>query len=163
MDQEHVTEVLSQPLAQELLASTTPARLAYVGRDGDPRVVPVGFWWSGSTVVVGTVPAAAKVAAIRAHPRVALTVDTEGFPPKALLVRGAASIEIVDEVPAEYLAGGRKLLDEEQYPAWEAGVRHLYQRMALIRVAPDHAVLLDFETTLPKSVADLVATHGDPR
>jgi hypothetical protein len=39
--------LLSEPVAQELLQSTTPARLAYVWRDGTPRVVPIWFHWDG--------------------------------------------------------------------------------------------------------------------
>ncbi len=34
-------ELLEDPIARELLASTIPARLAYVSKDGTPRVVPI--------------------------------------------------------------------------------------------------------------------------
>ena len=37
-----VAETLAKPIAQELLFSDIPARLSYIGLDGDPRVVPVG-------------------------------------------------------------------------------------------------------------------------
>jgi hypothetical protein len=43
MKQEHVTQVLNDPLAQELLNSNIPARLAYTGLDGSPRAIPIGF------------------------------------------------------------------------------------------------------------------------
>ena len=33
--------LLSTPVAQALLHSTIPARLAYTGRDGTPRVLPI--------------------------------------------------------------------------------------------------------------------------
>src|SRR5215216_795369 len=56
MDGTDVTEVLSKPISQELLGSSIPARLAYTGVDGDPRVVPVGFWWNGEQLLVFTVP-----------------------------------------------------------------------------------------------------------
>jgi hypothetical protein len=36
-------DVLHTPLASSLFASAIPARLAYTGLDGDPRVVPVAF------------------------------------------------------------------------------------------------------------------------
>jgi hypothetical protein len=35
-------------------------------------------------------------------------------------------------------------------------VRALYDQMALITIEPDWAKLLDFETTIPKAVEDLV-------
>jgi hypothetical protein len=107
--------------------------------------------------VVCTVERSAKVAAITANPRVAITIDTEGFPPKVLLVRGAAVVEMVEGIPEEYLVASAKLVGEADYPGWEAGVRALYPRMARITITPDKATLLDFETTIPKAVADLVA------
>ncbi len=35
--------------------------------------------------------------------------------------------------------------------------------MALIRITPDPARLLDVETTVPKAVAELIASCGDLR
>jgi hypothetical protein len=157
MDAQLVAAELAKPIAQELLGSSIPARLAYVGTDGDPRVVPVGFLWKGTTVVVGTVPTSAKVGALQKNPRVALTIDTEGFPPRVLLIRGAATVELVDGVPDDYLAASRKLVPEAEFAGWEAGVRALYRQMTVITIVPDWAKLLDFETTIPKAVADLVA------
>lgn len=46
--------LLNDPVAQELLHSTIPARLAYVWRDGTPRVVPIWFHWNGAELVLGT-------------------------------------------------------------------------------------------------------------
>jgi hypothetical protein len=37
MEQQDVAEVLAKPISQELLKSSIPARLAYVGVDGEPR------------------------------------------------------------------------------------------------------------------------------
>ncbi|MDQ2997194.1 MAG: hypothetical protein M3R61_09095 [Chloroflexota bacterium] len=44
--QQNIIQVLSDPLAQELLNSNIPARLAYTGPDGFPRVIPIGFLWN---------------------------------------------------------------------------------------------------------------------
>ena len=163
MDAHDVAAVLAKPLSLKLLGSSIPARLAYTGLDGDPRVIPVGFWWDGTSIIVGTVPTSAKVPALRKNPRVAITIDTEGYPPHLLLIRGSASVEIVDGVPEPYIAASRKIVPESEFAAWEGGVRALYQQMALITITPDWAKLLDFETTIPKAVADLVAAYGDPR
>jgi hypothetical protein len=163
MNAQTVAETLAKPVAQELLFSDIPARLSYIGVDGDPRVIPTAFWWNGEAFVLATVVKSAKVAAIRQNPRVALAVDRPGMPPRSLLVRGSATIEIVDGVPDEYVAGSRKITPAEAMPGWEAGVRALYAQMAVITITPDHVVLHDFETTIPKAVADLIATHGDPR
>jgi hypothetical protein len=163
MDARTVTDILATPIAQELLFSDIPARLSYIGVDGDPRVIPTAFWWNGESIVLATVVKAAKVAAIRRKPRVALAVDRPGMPPRSLLVRGSATVDVVDGVPDEYVAGSRKIIPAEAMPGWEAGVRALYAQMAVITITPDHVVLHDFETTIPQAVADLIAAHGDPR
>ena len=48
MQPQDVTRVLSDPLAQELMQSSIPARLAYLGPDGFPRAIPIGFHWNGT-------------------------------------------------------------------------------------------------------------------
>jgi hypothetical protein len=159
----NVAEVLAKPLSEELLTSHIPARLAYTGVDGDPRVIPIGFLWTGSDLKIYTLPKSAKVKALQQNPRVAITIDTEVFPPHVLLIRGSATLELVDGVPDGYVEAARKNVPAEQMPDWEAGVRQLYQQMVTITVTPDWAKLLDFETTLPKAVEDLVKAYGDPR
>lgn len=155
-----LAEVMSKPLSQELLGSSIPARLSYIGVDGDPRVIPIAFLWNGSQVIVCTVPTSAKVRALRQNPRVALTIDTEGFPPHVLLVRGTAGVELVDGVPEDYLEASRKLVPAEQFEGWQAGVRGLYEQVARITIEPDWAKSLDFETTIPKAVEDLVRSRA---
>ncbi len=157
MDRHEVADVLAKPISQELLGSSIPARLAYIGVDGSPRVIPIGFWWTGEQVVMATVPASAKVRALRQNPRVAITVDTQNdWPPRVLLIRGAARVELVDGVPDPYVDASRKVVPSSEFEGWEQGVRALYDEMVLITVDPDWAKLLDFETTLPKAVEDLM-------
>ena len=55
---------LRHPDAEQLLRSPDPARLAYDGRDGFPRVIPIGFLWNGSAIVVCAAPTAPKVKAL---------------------------------------------------------------------------------------------------
>jgi probable blue pigment (indigoidine) exporter len=160
VERDEITRVMDEPIARELLASPIPARLAYIGVDGAPRVVPVAFLWDGARLVVCTVPKSAKVRALRRDPNVSLTIDTESqYPPRVLLVRGTASVELVDGVPDEYVEASRKLVPADQFDGWEAGVRALYAQMVRITVEPTWAKLLDFETTIPKAVEDLVRAH----
>ena len=81
MQPEDVTRVLSDPLAQELMQSSIPARLAYLGPDGFPRAIPIGFHWNGIQFVLCTIPHAPKVSALKTNPKVAFTIDTNAFPP----------------------------------------------------------------------------------
>ena len=156
MTREDIARILAKPYAQELLNGPEPARLAYDGLDGDPRVIPIGFWTEGEQVVMATLPKSAKVAALRKHPKVALTIDRGAFPPKVLLIRGTAEVELVQGIPNGYLAAGRKVMTADQYPEWVAGVQGLYDEMVVIAITPTWAKLLDFETTIPKAVEDLI-------
>ena len=156
MTREEIAEILAKPYTQQLLTGPEPARFAYDGLDGDPRVIPIGFWVEGERILMATVPKSAKVAAVRKNPKVALTIDTGAFPPKALLIRGTAEVELVQGVPEGYLLAGHKVMTDEQYPEWEAGVKSLYSEMGVITVTPTWAKLLDFETTIPKAVEDLI-------
>ena len=98
MTNDEIAEILAKPYSQELLNGPEPARMAYNGLDGDPRCIPIGFWIEDWRVVMATVPKSAKVAALRRHPQVALTID-HGFPPKVLLIRGTAEVELVEGSP----------------------------------------------------------------
>ncbi|GAA3013966.1 pyridoxamine 5'-phosphate oxidase family protein [Streptosporangium longisporum] len=164
MNRQDVAEVLARPISRELLGSSIPARLAYTGVDGAPRAIPMGFLWTGGQLVMATVPKAAKVRALRQNPRVALTVDTQDrWPPRALLIRGTARVEPVEGVPDAYVEASRKVVPAEHFEDWQQGVRALYERMVLITVEPDWAKLLDFETTVPKAVEDLVLAYRGGR
>jgi hypothetical protein len=157
VDHDEVIEVLEKPISRELLGSNIPARLAYTGVDGDPRVVPVAFWWTGAHLVVCTMPTMAKVRALQRNPRVAITIDTQGqWPPRVLMIRGSARLERVTGVPDEYVAASRKVTPADVFADWEAGVRALYDQMVRITIEPYWAKLLDFETTLPKAVEDRI-------
>lgn len=49
MEPNEITEVLSRPLSQDMLARGM-TRLAYVAKDGTPRCIPIAFTaWSGSS------------------------------------------------------------------------------------------------------------------
>ena len=90
-----------RPFSQELLARPL-TRLAYVAKDGTPRAIPMGFTWNGSEIVMCTAKNAPKLKALRHHPTVALTIDTEAFPPKILLIRGQAELDVVEGIPDEF-------------------------------------------------------------
>ena len=146
-------EVLNDPMAQVLLQSAIPARFAYTATDGSPRVVPMGFFWNGAQIVLGTSPQTPKVRALQSDPRVALTIDTNSQPPRVLLVRGIAGIDVVDGPPAEFLEGARKLTDPDHWDEFVATVRATYDQMARITITPTWAKLMDFQTRVPDFLA----------
>jgi uncharacterized protein YndB with AHSA1/START domain len=153
-------QVLADPVAQALLRSPLLMRMAYTGTDGSPRVVPIGYLWNGTEFVVCTTPKAPKVRALQKDSRVALTVDTDSTPPRVLLVRGTASLELVQGVPNEYLEASRKAVPEAQWQGFEAQVRGLYKQMVRISIRPTWAKVLDFETRIPQAVEELVKSSS---
>jgi hypothetical protein len=161
MRPDEITEVLNRPLSRELLARDL-TRLAYVAKDGTPRAVPIAFTWNGTEIVLCTSKNAPKLPSLRANPMVALTIDTEVHPPKILLVRGRAELDVVEGIPQEYLQmNGSYEMTPEQRVEWEAEVRSLYDGMVRIVVTPTWAKLIDFETTLPSAVEELVRERAE--
>lgn len=157
MRHQDVIKVMTDPIAQELLGSAIPIRLAYTGLDGYPRAIPLAFHWDGERIISCTVPDSPKMRALEASPKVALTIDTEGWgPPRALLVRGTAAVDVVDGVPPEFLEGTRKQMTDAQFVDFEPFARGLYKQMGRITITPEWAKLLDFETRIPEAVARLL-------
>jgi hypothetical protein len=145
-------ELLDDPMAQSLLRSRVPARLAYTWRDGTPRVVPIWFHWDGREVVFGTFANAPKGRAIADGDALAATIDTDEFPHQVLVVRGPASVRRVDGVVEEYAAAARRYFGDEQGEAWVAG---LPEGVPMLRIGlrPEHVALLDFQTRFPSALS----------
>jgi hypothetical protein len=163
MKPNEIAEVLNRPTSQELLARDL-TRLAYVARDGTPRSIPIAFTWNGSEVVMCTAKNAPKLPALRSNPMVALTIDTEVHPPMILLIRGRAELDVVDGVPDEYFeSSGTYQMTPAQRAEWETEVRSLYGGMVRIVVTPTWAKLIDFETTLPSAVEELMEEREERR
>jgi hypothetical protein len=135
-----------------------------VAADGTPRVVPIGFTWNGSEVVMCTPTNAPKLVSLRRNPAVALTIDTEVHPPTILLLRGDAVLDEVEGIPDEYLQmSGTYGMTPEQRVEWETEVRSLYDAMVRIVVKPTWAKLIDFQETLPTAVEELLRRREERR
>ena len=150
-----VADVMAEPVARQLLSEVTVLHLAYTALDGGPRTIPVGYLWDGMEFQFWTIPNAPKVRALRADPRVAITVDRLGTPPRLLLARGRAALAVVDGVPAGYLEASHRGIPREGWDDFDAQVTALYDRMVAITVTPEWAKLIDFETTMPVAVEQL--------
>jgi hypothetical protein len=161
MTAEPYQHVMTLPIAQELLRDEPILHLSYTGRDGGPRVIPIGYIWDGASFQMWTIPGSHKVPALQADPRVAITIDIPGPPPRVLLVRGRAALATVDGVPDGYIQASHRTLPPEARADFETQVRALYEQMTVISVTPQWARLLDFETTLPSAVEKLVRQLND--
>jgi hypothetical protein len=156
--------LLETESARQLLASTIPARLAYTATDGTPRVIPTWFHWTGSEFVLPTFiaaphvqHAATRLSALRARPAVALTIDTEQFPPVVLSVRGAATITEHSGVVAEYALSAHRYMGNEAATDYLAFLDDPKTVMARIAVVPTWVGLIDFQTRLPDTLGGVIA------
>ncbi|GAA3957336.1 pyridoxamine 5'-phosphate oxidase family protein [Actinoplanes auranticolor] len=157
--------LLDTPLAQELLTSRIPARMAFVWPDGTPRLIPTWFHWNGREIVMATYTAgpnvgirhpAARIAALRAKPAVALTIDTDDAPPRCLTIRGIAQITEVDGLAEEYAAAARRYLGDDAEPIL-AQMDQPGTRQARIVVRPSWVGLVDFTTRLPSVLGGVLS------
>lgn len=149
--------LLDSDVAKRLLSSAIPARVAYIAADGTPRVMATWFHWTGEELVMPTFVSAphirrpaARLGALRAHPEVAITIDTESFPPMVLSVRGRVSLAEVAGVPAEYRLAARRYLGEEAAAAYLAQIDQPVTTMVRIAVRPTWVGVLDFQHRLPE-------------
>jgi hypothetical protein len=150
MTQQGSLDLLTDPVAEDLMSSGNPARLAYTWTDGSPRVVPMWFHWTGDQFVLASPGKAPKLKALAADPTVALTIDDNAFPYKVLMVRGRASVEFLDDVVPEYALAAIRYFGPEQGPAWVSTLRG--KPMARIAVTPHWVGILDFQTRFPSAL-----------
>ncbi len=154
--------LLETDVARRLLSSRVPARFAYVATDGTPRVLATWFHWTGEVLAMPTFlaaphvrHAAGRLRALRANPDVAVTIDTETFPPEVLTIRGRVEISDVDGVPPEYESAARRYLGEEAARAYLAQVDRPGTRMASIDLHPTWVGVLDFQSRLPSALGGI--------
>jgi len=154
--------LLESEVAQRLLSSRIPARFAYLATDGTPRVLATWFHWTGEVVAMPTFLAAphvrhapGRLRALRANPNVAVTIDTETFPPEVLTLRGRVEISEVDGVPSEYAAAARRYLGEEAAGAYLEQIDRPGTRMAGIELRPGWVGVHDFRSRLPSALGGI--------
>jgi hypothetical protein len=145
--------LLQHAASQELLHSKIPARIAYIGTDGGPRVVPIWFHWNGRDIVMASPPKAPKLKALAKNPKVSLTIDDNTFPHKVLLIRGTARLEPVDGIVPEYVAAAERYFGPEQGKAWVGQLQTMISSMVRITITPEWVGLLDFQTRFPSALA----------
>ena len=143
MNTQELARELGHPDAQKLLSGSM-ARLAYNGHDGFPRVIPVGFYWTGERIVVSTAPTSPKARALFVLPGSRIDVSTPARRRKRRRPSwcvASATLETVDGVTDEYLAAARTTMDESQLAEFERNVRSTYQQMVRISLSRSGAGL----------------------
>ncbi|NUS43392.1 MAG: pyridoxamine 5'-phosphate oxidase [Mycobacteriaceae bacterium] len=144
------TGLIDTPIAQELLAAATPALLAYIALDGTPRNVPLNFHWNGNDVVMGAFAGTFKVAALQAHPTVAVTISTHHDGAKVLLLRGNAVLTDFDGLLPEYAFAHVRTVGGKASKDYLAAIDQPGLRMVRIALRPAWVGVLDFAERLPE-------------
>jgi PPOX class probable F420-dependent enzyme len=101
-----MTAELTQDVS-ERLKSDRYVWLTTVAKSGQPVPRLVWFYFDGKDLTVYSMPNAAKVAHIKAHPRVSLNLDSNGNGSGVVVVGGEARVDAVDADPiadAQYQA-----------------------------------------------------------
>lgn len=143
--------LLNEPVAQKLLHSTIPARLAYNWSDGTPRVQPMWFHWNGEQIVMASPPNAPKLKALSQNAKIALAIDDKDWPYKSLLVRGTVKVEVVKGMVPEYVASAQRYLGEGSKGFLEMYGNMFPEENVRMTVQPEWVGLIDMETRFPSS------------
>ena len=143
---------IDDPVVATLLGEPNLARLAYIGLDGRPRVVPIWFAAIDGDIIMVTGPKAEKAKALAANPAVAITIDSAQPPYKVLLIDGDAALEPVEGMAPEY----RPIVERYLGPAADAYLGQLLprvKRQVRIRITPRSHRIFDFVKRYPKSLS----------
>ena len=133
-------EALDRFLARPLLA-----RLAT--SDGNlPRVLPMWFWWDGTSIWMETSPTFANYRVLLRNPHAAVTVDeaVSGLAMRAVVMRGR--VEIIEAPRDEVMATVRRIHDRYLSPeeGASAGGRALQLGShVLLRFIPERTITWD--------------------
>lgn len=146
--------LLDDQAAQELLASTVPAHLAYTWTDGTPRNTPIWFHWDGAGLVMCSPSNAPKVGVLTTGDPVAVTIHGAEWPFAVLLLRGTVTVDHVEGIAPEYRASATRYFGPEQGDAWCASLPDDLT-MERFRLEPAWVGLIDFDEMrrLPSALA----------
>ena len=142
---------LDDPVVAELLTGPNLARLAYVGRNGRPHVVPIWCMYRDGDIIMVTGPKADKVAALEQNAAVALTIDSSKPPYHVLLIDGDATVEPTEGMAPEYPEIVGRYLGAAA-DAYLAPMRDRVKTQRRIRVKVRSWRVLDFVKRFPKSL-----------
>jgi len=151
-------ELLNDPVAQDLLHGPYPAHLSYIWKDGTSRVVPIGFHWNGTEMVMAGPDNAPKNQVIDGQ-KVTVVIDTYTYPFKVLTLRGTVRLETVKEPPIEYVLACEQLMGKETAAAWLQGLGPLLPKIdAFVKVifTPEWVRITDFVTRFPEAVEEVM-------
>ena len=69
------------------------------------------------------------------------------------MVRGTASIEMIEGIVPEYELAAQRYFGEAQALAWITQLRRMIPRMARISIRPEWVGVLDFQSRFPSALS----------
>ena len=150
MERSPLPRVLQAPISQTvglLLDSRIPARLAWVGGDGEPRIAPIWFSWTGEELVMSTFAGSRKTADLADGTVVSVSIDTESFPYRNLSVRGPIVVSQTEGLTQHYKDAAIRYLGPAMAERWLEFLGSPDQ--VLMAMRPRTAVASDMATESP--------------
>lgn len=129
---------------QLLLDSRLPARMAWVGGDGQPYVAAMWFRWTGTELEMSTFQGAKKLEDLRDGVSVEVLIDTDVFPYRSVKMAGPITLEEHDGITQSYQQSATRYLGEEAGREWCASLEGATQ--VLIRLTPTTASSSDMSS-----------------
>ena len=125
---------------QFMTAGHRTGKLATVGRDGRPHVVPIWFVLEGDDLVFTVFETTVKYHNLRRDPRAALCVDDDAPPFSFVMVQGTVTISDppTDEKRVWTTRLARRYMGDELAESY--GKRNAVPGELLVRLTPDHIV-----------------------
>jgi hypothetical protein len=99
------------------------------------------------------------MAALAQQPKVALTIDTNDYPYHVLLIRGSATIQVMDRIADEYALMTQRTLGPgaDGWLQQVAAMLPAMGGMARIAITPEWVGILDFEQRFPSEIERAMA------
>jgi hypothetical protein len=100
---------------------------------------------------------AGRIRDLRKNPQIAVSIDTDDFPPQVLSMRGTATIDDVDGIVPEYASAAVRYLGQDEASEYLAQIDQPITRMARIAVRPTWVGVLDFASRLPSALGGVTS------
>lgn len=132
-------QMTEQEYTAFLAEGSRTGKLATVGADGRPHVVPIWFVLDGDAIIFTTGVGTAKARHIERNPRVALCVDDEALPYAFVLVEGTAHTRLNPPEMLDWTTRiARRYIGDDLAEAY--GRRNAASDELLVRITPARVI-----------------------
>jgi len=127
---------------ESFLSEKNLARVATVRPDNSPHVTPVWYLWENNELLIPIVKGSVKESNIRRNNKVAVAIDSDTSPHRAVIIEGTATIEgeLGREIERRFHQKYIKPEDIERYTEYA----HATYRTLLVRMRPQRITSWDY-------------------